>query len=349
MTAAVRELLWGLRAVSREVKAWRRHAEVIPDVSLRDDALDAMSRKRGHTDGAAFFWTLPDRRNRTLLRTLVAYELLLDYLDGVSERGAVLGPETGRYLYLAAVDALDPSRTPSDYYRHHVSRDDGGYASALVTACRRGCCALPSYAVVRPLLVREAERALVLGLNHEPNPTRRAALLQAWATAELPEIQGLRWYEMTAAASGWLMTHVLLALAAQPGITRHVAETTYAAYFPWMGLAVTMLDSYVDQAADTVDGAHSYISYYPSVDVARARLCESIQRSAHDVLALPNGERHAVLLGCMIALYLSKDSVRAGENRRTTARIAAAGGTLPRLLLPVLRIWRLCNAQRAST
>lgn len=60
-------------------------------------------------------------------------------------------------------------------------------------------------------------------------------------------------------------------------------------------------------------------------------------------------ERHAVLLGCMIALYLSKDSARTPELRETTTRIVAAGGTLPKLLLPVLRTWRTCNGQRRTT
>lgn len=74
-----------------------------------------------------------------------------------------------------------------------------------------------------------------------------------------------------------------------------------------------------------------------------------MERSAGEILRLPHGERHAVLLGCMIALYLSKDSARTPAMREATRRIARAGGTLPRLLLPVLRAWRLANAQASTT
>ena len=66
--ASARELIWGLRLVSREVGGWRARAAEIPDPELRADALAAISRKRGNINGAGLFWTLPDRRNRDLLR-----------------------------------------------------------------------------------------------------------------------------------------------------------------------------------------------------------------------------------------------------------------------------------------
>jgi hypothetical protein len=79
------------------------------------------------------------------------------------------------------------------------------------------------------------------------------------------------------------------------------------------------------------------------------RLRECVARAASAVLALPDGERHAVLLGCMVALYLSKESTRGRTLRDARADIVAAGGALPKLLLPVLRGWRICNGQRRAT
>src|SRR5271170_7390493 len=102
-----RELVWGLRGVSREVARWRELAARIPDPDLRADALEALARKRGSIDGAALFWVLPQQRNRDLLGVLVAYEVLADYLDCVSERGAERGIENGRQLHLALVEALE--------------------------------------------------------------------------------------------------------------------------------------------------------------------------------------------------------------------------------------------------
>ncbi len=349
LAATARELGWGLRRVSRELDVWRARAEAIPDDALRRDALDALDHKRGHADGAAMFATLPRRRDPVLLRTVVRYELLQDYLDSVTEPGSALGPEQGEQLYLALGDALDPERPLADHYAHHPGRDDGGYLVALVEGCRAGCRALPGYEAVRPLLVREAQRASVLVVNHGSDGAARDAALTRWADEQLPEHDDLAWYERTAAASGWITTHALLAAAASERVTAAEAEATYDAYFPWLALALTLVDSYVDQEEDAAAGNHNYLSHFASGDAAATRLRESITRAARDVPALPHGERHAVLLGCMIALYLSKDSARTPELRATTASIAAAGGSLTRLLLPILRAWRICNAQRSAT
>ena len=349
LRAAGRQIGWGLWAVSREVRAWRTHAEQIPDPALRRDALDALKRKRGHADGAAMFWTLPQRRDPRLLLTLVRYELLQDFLDSITEDGAALGPEHGEQLYLALGDALDPDRPVSDYYLHHRARCDGGYLAALVEACREGCQALPGYPVVRSLLIREAERASVLIINHGRDPAARDLELRQWAAQHFPHERELCWFELTAAASGWITTHALLALASDTNATSEMACATYAAYFPWVALTLTVLDSYVDQAEDASTGSHNYIGRYPTVDIAVASLCQSIAHAARDVLDCPNGERHGVLLACMVALYLSKDSARSPDLRAMTKEIASAAGTLPRLLLPVLRVWRICNGQRAAT
>ena len=144
------------------------------------------------------------------------------------------------------------------------------------------------------------------------------------------------------------MVFALLALATDRHATRADAAATYRAYFPWFAYAVTMLDSFVDQAEDAAAGAHSYIAHYPDPALAVARLHESVAQAAARQLALPHGERHAVLLGCMIAMYLSKDSARAPDLRAASEFVAQAGGSLTALLLPVLRMWRICNAQTAA-
>jgi tetraprenyl-beta-curcumene synthase len=344
--AAGRELAWGLRAVAREVHLWRARAELIPDPALRRDALSALDLKRGHTNGAAMFWTLPNRRAPVLLQTLVRYELLQDFLDSVTEHRASVGPERGGQLYRTLGDALDLDRTPSDCFPR---RCDGGYLAMLVAGCREGCRVLPGYAVVQPLLIREAQRAGVLIINHQRDATVRDAALQAWAARHFPNERELSWFELTAAASGWITTHALLALAAEGTSTRADAEATHAAYFPWLAMTLTMLDSYADQSEDEHTGSHSYVAHYATTEQAAQRLRESIRRAAGAVLTLPHGERHGVLLGCMIALYLTKDATRSTELRSTSADLAASGGSLPCLLMPALRLWRIGNGQRAAT
>lgn len=343
--ATSRELLWGLRAVSAEIRRWRRLALAIPNSVIREDALAALEKKRTHADGAALFWILPRRRNIDLLRLLVRYELIWDFLDNLSERAAGAGQVDGHQLHLAIAEAIDPSVAISDYFCEHPWRGDGGYLRALVQSCREGCAALPSYSCIRALAVRDAARAQVLGLNHDPDAARRDAALQRWVSEHFPDRGDVAWWELSGAASAPLNIHALLALAAEPGCTEREILAVHGAYFPWLSATTTMLDSYVDQADDARNGDHSYVAHYPSGESAEIGLRALLARASGEARTLPRGPKHAVIAAAMAAMYLSKGAETAAV-RADRRRLARSGGSLTRLLLPILRVWRVASAQR---
>jgi tetraprenyl-beta-curcumene synthase len=343
-----RELCWGLPAVAREVAVWRSRAASIPCPEIREDALSALSSKRGHTDGAALFTILPRAREPQLLSLLVAYELVWDFLDTVNEHGGVAGQVNGKQLHIALVDALAPGLPLSDYFRHHPWQDDDGYLRALVNACRHHCQQLPSYECVRDALRVEATRALVLGINHELDPVRRDLELRKWAAHEVADSPEHSWYELTGAASASLTIHALLTLASERGASDTVVKRVRDAYFPWISAATTMLDSYVDRAEDALHGDHSYVAHYPSPAHAARRIRELIVRCLDEAGALPGGEHHALIVACMVAMYLSKDSARTPAMRATSAGFVRSGGRLTQLLHPILRLWRIAYSQRST-
>ena len=329
------------------MRYWRARARAIPDLALRADGLGSLACKRASADGAALFWTLPPARNVQLLRLLVAYEVMADFLDSVNERAAHAGTLNGRQLHLALSEALAPDTPASDYYRHNPRRSDSGYLGALLGACRAGCALLPSYRAVRPFAIRAATLTQVLGLNHELDPAAREQALREWAASHFGGLDGLVWFESTAAASAWLTVLALLALAAgREECDASRCAATYAAYLPWISLAGTMLDSYVDQAEDAAREDHSYIAHYSCAEEAVERLGELVREAVLRARSLPDGPRHAVLVASMVAMYLSKDSARTPQLRASTRRLAVAGGSLARVLLPVLRVWRVAYAQR---
>ncbi|HEY4278790.1 MAG TPA: DUF2600 family protein [Conexibacter sp.] len=342
--AVARELTWTLASTAREMRGWRALAERIPDGPLREDAMHALDHKRGYADGAALFTILPRRRHRGLLSTLLAYETAVDYLDNVSERHPTYA--NGQQLHLALIDALDPTRPMADYYRHSPWRDDGGYLNALVETCRAGCDTLPSYALLRPYLAREAYRSRVLGLNHELDPALRDAGLRAWAQEEYPDERELAWYELSGAASATLFTHALLALAADPTTDEAAIAAVSAAHWPWIALATTLLDSWVDVVEDAANGGHCYFDHYPSHELALVRTHESVARAMQAATLAPRRHRHTIIAACMVSLYLSADYAASREERATTGSLTAAGGSLVRLLVPILRTWRRFYGQR---
>lgn len=343
LTAIYRELTWGLRSANRDIARWRAIAEHIPDPQLRTDALEALDCKRGQSDGAGLFSILPRSRNLCYLRLLVAYQIIWDYLDSVSERGASVGVVNGRQLHLALVDALNPHGPTRDYYRYSPWQGDGGYLHMLVETCRECCVRLPSYARVRSLVLRDAMRAYVLALNHEPDPSRREQALREWAAREFPEGHEAHWWELTGAASAGLATFALLALACEPECSEQEIERTHAAYFPWGSALACMLDSYADWSDDLATGNHSYVAYYPNAEAAVAATCQLTRRCLAELRILQNSEAHTVIVCSMVGLYLSKDSVRDDVMRPFTDRIALAGGSLSHVLLPVLRLWRIAH------
>jgi tetraprenyl-beta-curcumene synthase len=320
---------------------------VIPDAAIREEALDALRRKRGQTDGAALLSTLTRARNPRLLRLLVAYQIIWDFLDSVHERGATGGEQNGRQLHLALIDALDPTRTIGDYYRYHPWREDGGYLQALVSACQECCAELPGYDRVRCLLLTEARHGqTVLSINHNLDPHARDAGLLAWSTAEFPEGHEARWWELSGAASAGLTIFALLALAAEPDCDDGEAHQTFHTYFPWTSAAATMLDSYVDWDEDIASGDHIYMSHYPDRVQAIGHIRSLIDRCLRESQALRNGETHTLIAASMIALYLSKDSARSPALHASSKALTDAGGSLTRLLVPILRLWRIAYAQR---
>jgi tetraprenyl-beta-curcumene synthase len=341
-------LALGLPAVAREVRYWRELARHIPDAPIREDALSALGGKRGQTDGAALFSILPRSRNPSLLRLLVAYQITWDFLDSASERGATSGQANGRQLHLALVDALDPDRPISDYYRHHPWRDDGGYLRTLVLVCRDSCARLPSHPRVRRLVVREAIRAQVLAINHELDSRRRDSMLKVWAATEFPKGHEANWFELSSAASAGLTIFALLALASNPTCSDGEIARTHNAYFPWTSTLATMLDSYVDQAEDAATGDHAYISHYPTQELATQHICVLVERCLRDARSLKEGEKHILIVSSMVAMYLSKDSALTPEMRAATKHILDAGGSLTRLLHPILRLWRTAYGLRST-
>lgn len=346
LRAALRQLVWAQPLVSAQASRWRQRAQAIPDAGLREAALGALDTKRGHTDGAALFAILPRARNRALLDLLVAYEIIWDYLDTVHESAPI--ERNGRRLHLALVDALDVERPTSDWFEHHPAGDDGGYLRDLVEACRASCARLPSFEVVRGMLAAEAWHAQVLALNHLEEPADRDAALQAWAREQFPDEASLSWFELSGAASASLVVHALLALAADPDASADDAIAVRAAYWPWISLATTMLDSWVDRAEDAASGNHSYVAHYGDERQAVERIALSIGEAATRAILLPNGRRHAVVVACMVAMYLSKDSVRTPEAKIAAMRLRAAGGALPRRLGPILRLWRIRYGQQSA-
>lgn len=353
LLVASRELVIGLPKAAREMRRWRARAQTMVEPPLREDALAVLRGKRTQVDGAAMFSTLLLRHEPRLLRLLVAYQLLIDFLDYASERGQLaeqdllVGRRNGQRLHTGLLNALDTESPLVEHYAWHPWSDDGGFLRALVLACRDRTSSLPSYPLARPLAQQEATRAAeVLAINHIPDRRLRDQGLKAWAARRFPAEQRLSWFESAAAVSGSLAIHALLVQAADPHASSWSIRQTYDVYLRRVALATAMLDSHADRLEDEACGGHSYVAHYGAGE--RAELCQIVKETMRAVRELPRGSRHAVLVGCMIAMYLSKDDARSPALAAQTRALLASGGLLVRGLLPALRIWRILFSHKSA-
>jgi tetraprenyl-beta-curcumene synthase len=328
----------------KQLRGWQRLATGIPDPALRAQALATLDSERLSAAGAALFAaTTPRRRDPGLVRALVAYQVICDYLDTLAEQPSEDPIRNGAHLHRALADAVAEGPLV-DHYARHVARDDGGYLAALVAACRESCARLPAYAPVRAAALREARRNEVQGINHAPTDVRGPAL-RAWAgAARANDATGTgdaAWFELAAAGSSSLAVLALIAAAADPATTADTAEQVRRAYFPWIEALSTLLDSVADRERDLRTGELNFVSEYPTHATAVARLGEVTLRAISGARGLPRGERHVVLVAGMIAMHVSEAGAWSPWAQPATRAVLRAADTLAMpLLLMLLRAWR---------
>lgn len=313
------------RATQRRLLA---RAEGIPDPLLRADALASHRDKGANSEGLAAMAILaPSGARAPLAEALVAYQLMLDYLDGVSERPSDDPLANGLSLHRAFEVALDPDAAQEDYYAHSPSREDGGYLGELIETCRAPLRALPSYDAARAGLLRQARLGCESqALNHALGDATVKERLDEWAARTAVGLEpGFEWWELiAAAAASSLCVGALLALAATPGATEADAQRVEAAYFPWASGLNALLDSLVDLDEDPEEVSH--LRRYGSHEKAAERL-QALASGARDrVSQLPDGRLHEAILAAMGALYLiHEEAWRPGREPIALAVYAALG------------------------
>jgi tetraprenyl-beta-curcumene synthase len=342
-TAAHRYWLGAFPAAHATRRRLLARAEAIPDPLLRHDALIAHRDKRSNSEGLAALAVLaPSRQRAGLARSLVAYQLMLDYLDGVSERPAADPIANGFCLHSAFEIALDPDAAHEDYYALGPGREDGGYLVALIETCRAPLRDLPSYPAARGSLLRQARlccqsQALNHALRFSPLESRLAEWAAQTATEAGLEVRFDWWELLAAAAASSLNVGALLALAATPGATEADAARVESAYFPWASGLNALLDSLVDLDEDP-EGA-SHLRRYRSPEVAAERLGMIASGARRRLSALPDGRLHEAILAAMGSLYLAQPEAWSPGCEPISGAVLGALGPLtrPALLVHIMR------------
>jgi len=298
-------------AVDRELDTWTTRARSA-QFEICEQAVASISRKRFHCLGGSVYSLWPQGQPKFragLLRLIVAFQTISDYLDNLCDRTGVLDESLFRRLHTSMLAALDHGVEASGFYEGYPWKNDGGYLQGLVLACRRETAALPHFPLVRDRAVDLTQLYIDLQVHKHTYGLERKRRLSTWHLENLSSAPETFWWEFAAAAGSTLGVFALFATASQPRIRAGEVDALLDAYFPYITGLHILLDYFIDQDEDAAWRDLNLVSYYPGQDQRRRRM-QAIVRAAFEwSRTLPDpGFHQAIVLG-LLAMYLTDPKV----------------------------------------
>ena len=334
---------------SRELKRWECRAREIENPVLRSLALEKLHEERFNAEVATTLATLaPKEYRRTVVEGIVAYEVMYDYLDGLTERPTLDPLRYGHELYRAFTDAITVGHEPTGGYYASRPADDSGYLADLVTIVREALARLPATAAITPSASQAATRCAEAQIRAHAVAALGTTQLEQWAASEAANTP-LEWQEFLAgAASSVLAVHALIASAADTRTTSEEAGELDATYLSICTLS-TMLDSLVDYQRDAQTRQTGYIRYYADLDLLARDLARAARRAIEHAAPLRNGAHHVMTVVGVAAYYISAPTASSDYARPVTYRVRRELEPLITPTLGVMRAWRAAKRTRDVT
>ncbi|MDD4171768.1 MAG: tetraprenyl-beta-curcumene synthase family protein [Syntrophomonas sp.] len=329
-----------LPRVNKLLSRWKREAQQCIDNELRVQALNSIAGKDFHCQGGAVFAVpYPDSED-LLLRLIVAYQTLCDYLDNLCDRADCWDGRAFRELHQSLIDALTPGMDKHSYYHTYPYQNDGGYIDKMVDECRQCIEELPSYQLVHRDVIGLVGLYIELQVKKHIAWDLREQTLKDWAQANLSWNPGILWNEFAASAGSTLALFALLGLATRPDTNRCEIESMLQTYFPWICGLHILLDYFIDQDEDRTGGDLNFTFYYPDQEVMIDRFKTFIRESHRRASQLPNPGFEKMVIEGLLAMYFSDKKVRKqGFNQMARELINESGRG-------ALHTYRICSVVR---
>lgn len=317
--------------VDAELIRWKQMGQSCPDEVLAKQALLSIDKKKFHAQGGSIYALYPTAPAR-YTGFIVALQTISDYLDNLCDRVGVLDEQGFRQVHLAMLDALDEERELADYYAFYPHKRDGGYLRSLVVACRSELKKLPSYHVVKKDILQLANLYCDLQTYKHLDKKVRQQALERWAQHHLEENEDLSWWEFSAATGSTLGIFMLAALAADINLNASEAKKVKEAYFPWVCGLHIMLDYFIDQEEDSLEGDLNFVHYYQDKAQCAQRLSVFLENSLAKIKDLNHVNFHYAVVQGLLAMYLSDPKSKSVITKDISKQLLREGGNTARLL-----------------
>jgi tetraprenyl-beta-curcumene synthase len=280
------------------------------DEELRVQALNSITGKDFHCQGGAVFAVPYPEHEDLLLKLIIAYQTLCDYLDNLCDRANCLDGVAFRELHESLLDALSPGGELHCYYRSYPYQDDGGYIAKLVEECRQCLQQMPSYNMVYMDVIQLAQIYIDLQVKKHIAWELREKTLIDWANAKLSEHSAILWNEFAAASGSTLALFALFGLATRNDIGRSDSLAVVNTYFPWICGLHILLDYFIDQEEDRAGGDLNFTFYYSDQAVMMNRFKIFIREAHSKASQLPDPGFEKTVIEGLLAMYFSDKKVK---------------------------------------
>ena len=314
--------------VHRELASWQAKAEKIPNEELRTQALSSIAHKTFHCEGGSILALAAGEKKDDIIRFIVAYQTISDYLDNLCDRSTSLDPNDFTLLHQSMKDALNPEALTRNYYELREEQEDGGYLVELVKTCQSVLSNMVHYEHIEPYLKKLCTFYCDLQIHKHVTWEERVHRLETWFNEnkqQLPE--GLSWYEFSACAGSTLGIFCLVSYAVRDNFTEHLGKDIYESYFPYVQGLHIMLDYFIDQEEDRQGNDLNFCFYYETEEQLIDRLCYFVEKANLDVKKIPDSKFHSMINQGLLGIYLADSKVKDQLSvKQYTKKMLSLGG-----------------------
>ncbi len=296
--------------VQKELFTWKKRAEEIPNIELRNQALASLNSKAFHCEGGAILSLLSNGHTDLCIKFIVAYQTISDYLDNLCDRSTSLDPKDFEALHESMRNALTIGENQfHDYYRYREDKDDGGYLKDLVTTCNDVLTRACQYSLIKPAILELAEYYCALQIHKHVNKEERVARLEKWNETVNTYHTDLEWYEFSACSGSTLGIFCLVSYSFHGQLTQNDIMKLKNGYFPYIQGLHILLDYLIDQDEDQAGGDLNFCSYYPNEQTLINRLLHFLDKADEQIRGIPNERFHRLINRGLLGVYLSDSKV----------------------------------------
>lgn len=326
--------------VNEELKSWEKFILSCPQSIPSTQALSSLEYKSFHAIGGSVYALYPGADTAALVKLIVAFQTISDYLDNLCDRAGVQDEEAFFSLHTSMIDALEPGGRMHDYYRHYPYKDDGGYLCGLVDECRSQINKLPSFNIVKGDVYESIRLYSELqAYKHLSNHVREEKLMH-WSDLHIGEFTGILPWEFWAAAGSTLGIFMMFAAACSQDLNYDEVSKIKKAYFPWICGLHILLDYFIDYNEDIENNDLNFVRYYKDDEQVLNRFNLFIESSLYMAGDLHYPVFHTTVVLGLLAMYLSDDKAYSSNLKSITESIIGGHG------IKLMLMHKLCTKLR---